>query len=251
MTGRTFAAKCCLSINTTRLFLLIACCLQTVTFGGWVPYSSSLPVGSRCVVDISTLHPTQFAIGYWEIDRRAEKVMTKNAKKMGKYLEEHVGKIVVGPSGEPYIFDRHHMAFLMFRTGKSPFIYATVEANFASLPADSFWKEMVARQWAYLYDGRGKGPLDPRQLPRKISDLEDDPFRSLAWAVREQDGYHASREPFAEFRWANYFRAKFTNENVNSNMEQLIQDALKLCHLPSAAGLPGYYKVSGEQEKSR
>ncbi len=214
-------------------------------FGDWVPYSSSLPAGAQCIVDIRDLHPTQFAVGYWEIDRRAEKVINKSGKKLEKYLEEHVGKIVVGPGGEPYIVDRHHLACIMLRTGKSTTIPATVEANFTTVTVDRFWEEMIAHKWAYLYDGHGKGPLDPRQLPKKLKDLEDDPFRSLAWAVRERDGYHKSEEPFAEFQWANFFRAKLAFANANSNMEQLIREALKLCHEPSAAGLPGYFKETG------
>jgi hypothetical protein len=249
--------KCSFVLQDKRSFffgfvvILAAGYLQIATAADWVPFSSALPEGSRCIVDISMLHPTQFAVGYWEVERRAEKVVTKTPKKMEKYLQEHIGKVVVGPLGEPYIIDRHHLAFLMTKTGKSPTIYATVEANFASMPVDGFWKEMVKRKWAYLYDGRGKGPLDPHALPKNVKDLDDDPFRSLAWAVRERGGYHESREPFAEFRWADYFREKFSVETLHADMEQAIEDALKICHMPSAAGLPGYFKDSGPPESSK
>jgi hypothetical protein len=226
--------------------LMIAAAVPFSIFGGWVPYSSSLDSGAQCIVDVSALHPTQFAVGYWEIGERAKKVVKKDGKKLEKYMEEHVGKIVVGPGGEPYIFDRHHMACIMQRTGKSPTIFATVEANFKSLPADSFWKVMVARKWAYLYDNKGMGPLDPSRLPKSIQNLDDDPFRSLAWAVREREGYHASGEPFAEFQWANFFRKKLPFEKANENMELLIREALKICHEPSARTLPGYFAGSGE-----
>jgi hypothetical protein len=228
--------------SSLYIAILIAGFFPSNILGDWVAYSSSLPAGAQCVVDIRDLHPTQFAVGYWEIDQRAKKVINKSGKKLTKYLEEHVGKIVVGPSGDPYIIDRHHLACIMLRTGKSLTILATVEANFKTATVDSFWKEMIARKWVYLYDNHGKGPLDPRQLPNKIKDLEDDPFRSLAWEVRERDGYHESEEPFAEFSWANFFRTKLANDNANAKMEQLIHDALKLCHSPIAAGLPGYFK---------
>ncbi len=230
-------------------FLLIAAAVPACISGGWIPYSSSLDSGAQCIVHVSALHPTQFAVGYWEIDERAQKVNKKDGKKLAKYMEEHVGKIVVGPGGEPYIFDRHHMACIMQRTGKSPTIFAVVEANFKSLPVDSFWKVMVARKWAYLYDSKGIGPLDPSRLPKKIQDLQDDPFRSLAWAVRERGGYNQSAEPFAEFQWANFFRTKFTSDKANENMERLIKDALKLCHAAYARGLPGYIADSGVEKR--
>jgi hypothetical protein len=236
MPKRLFISSLYFAFNLTGFF-------PSCLFGDWIPYSSSLPVGAQCVVYVRDLHPTQFSVGIWEIDQRAKKVTAKSGKKLLKYLEEHVGKVVVGPNGDPYIIDRHHLACVMLRTGASPTILATVEANFKSTTIDSFWKEMIARKWVYLYNNQGKGPLDPRQLPKKIKDLEDDPFRSLAWAVREQGGYHESEKPFAEFSWANFFRTKLQNDNPNANMEQLIKEALKICHLPEANRLPGYFPI--------
>lgn len=218
--------------------LLMAGCIS----GKRIAYSPLLPAGTLCTVEVRALHPTQFAVGYWEIDQRAKKVVNKDAKKIEKYLEEHVGKIVIGPNGVPYIIDRHHLACIMQRTQKSSTIYATVEANFKTMNVNDFWKEMIARKWAYLFDNKGSGPLDPLTLPISMKDLKDDPFRSLAWAVRERDGYKQSVNPFAEFQWANFFRTKLTTDDVNANMEQLIQDALKLCHTPAARGLPGYFE---------
>jgi hypothetical protein len=237
----------CLFSSSFYIALLFMGYFPSSILGDWVAYSSSLPVGAQCVVKVGDLHPTQFAIGYWEIEERAKKVTVKSGKKLLKYLEDHVGKVIVGPNGDPYIIDRHHLASIMLRTGKSATILATVEANFKNANVDSFWNEMISRKWVYLYDGHGKGPLDPRQLPKKIKDLEDDPFRSLAWAVREQDGYHESKEPFAEFSWANFFRKKLPNDKPNANMEQLIKEALKICHMPEANGLPGYFPGSGAE----
>jgi hypothetical protein len=230
--------------KSVLIFLILAGCVPAKR----VTFSPSLPAGTECVVDVRILRPTQFAVGYWEIDRRAEKVVTKGAKKLEKYLEEHVGQIVIGPGGVPYIIDRHHLACIMQRTGKSPTIYAIVQANFKTMEIDSFWKEMAIHNWTYLFDNKGDGPLDPRELPKSVEGLQDDPFRSLAWAVREQGGYRKSDEPFAEFQWANFFRAKLITDNANATMEHLIEEALKLCHTPAARGLPGYCEVSVKSE---
>jgi hypothetical protein len=201
-----------------------------------------------CVIDVRILHPTQFAVGYWEIERRAEKVMGKDAKKIEKYLKEHVGKVVIGPGGIPYIIDRHHLACIMLKTTKSLTIYATISANFSTMSIDNFWEEMITRKWAYLYDEKGNGPLDPQLLPKSLKDLKDDPFRSLAWAVRERDGFRVSTDPFAEFQWANFFRTKFNVSDAKVNIVPFIQKALKLCHTSAASGLPGYFEVTEIQK---
>lgn len=223
------------------VFLLLLLSFELCT-GGYVPYSPSLPAGSKCEIKIKSLHPTQFAVGYWEIDKRSEKVLVKSGEKLEKYLQEHVGKIVIGPGGEPYIIDRHHLACIMQRTGKSTTIYATVEANFRSATIDSFWSELINRKWVYLYDENGKGPLDPKVLPGKIEDLKNDPYRSIAWEVRELGGFHKTDDPFAEFQWANFFRSRIAASRLSTNMQQLVQDAMQLCHSSDASKLPGYYK---------
>jgi hypothetical protein len=213
-----------------------------------VPYSPSLVPGSLCIVEVQSLHPTQFAVGYQEIEQRSKKVIKKNSEGLEKYLQKHIGKIVVSPDGKPYLIDRHHLACIMARTGRSTVIYATVEANFSGKTSDDFWKEMISRKWTYLYDENGKGPLSPHSLPATIKDLKDDPYRSLAWEVRERGGFSESDEPFSEFQWANYFRKKI-KLNPDSNMDQIIGKAITLSHAPEAHALPGYLK-SGEIQKT-
>ena len=224
--------------------LTITACLPSGASGARGRYAPSLKAGAQCDVAISALHPTQLAIGYWEIDQRAKQVLHKKPKKLVEYMEEHVGQIVIGPGGEPYIIDRHHLAFLMQRTRLSATIPVIVEANFSNLTMDNFWKEMAARKWVYLYDGHGKGPLDTRLLPKKIQDLEDDPFRSLAWAVREQGGYDKTDEPFAEFQWADFFRNRLII-SADSPIDRILPEALKMCHSAAAHGLPGFIEDTG------
>lgn len=214
-----------------------------------VAYSPSLVQGSLCVVEVKSLHPTQFAVGFREIEKRSKKVIKKSRDGLEKYLQEHIGKIVVAPDGKPYLIDRHHLACIMVRTGRSAVIYATVEANFRGKTSDDFWKEMISRKWTYLYDEKGNGPLSPNLLPATIKELKDDPYRSLAWEVRERGGFSESDEPFSEFQWANYFRST-VKLNPDSDMEQIIQKAMILSHAPGARALPGYIKP-GEIQKTK
>lgn len=217
---------------------------------GWKPtiYSPALSQGSLCVVEVQSLRPTQFAVGYREIKKRSKKLMKKNSAGLENYLRQHIGKIVVAPDGKPYLIDRHHLACIMERTGRSAVIYATVEANFNGMTFDDFWSEMIRRKWAYLYDEKGNGPLSPYSLPTKIEGLKDDPFRSLAWEVRERGGFSKSDDPFSEFQWANYFRSTI-NLNPDCDMELIIQKAISLCHATEACALPGYFKKDEIQTK--
>jgi hypothetical protein len=226
------------------LFIMTTIFFPQNIYAEWRQYSPSMQAGTGCKVNISELHPTQFTVGYWEIDLRVKYIAGKDAKKIKNELETHIGKIVVGPNGEPYIIDRHHLACIMSITGQSPFIYATVEANFGNMTPDSFWNEMIARKWTFLYDNKGKGPLDPKLLPKTIKDMQDDPYRSLAWAVRRQDGYKKSEEPFSDFKWADFFRTRIKIDEKNPNMEQAIEEAMKICHDAAAKNLPGYIPAS-------
>jgi len=38
--------------------------------------------------------------------------------------------------------------------------------------------------------------------------MKFDPYRSLAWIMREHHGYLKSNAPFSEFRWADFFRKR-------------------------------------------
>jgi hypothetical protein len=205
-----------------------------------VPYSPDLPAGTICAVPIDKLHPTQSAVGMWEVDRRAENIARKNAKKLKEYLQEHQAEIVIGPGGVPYLTDGHHLSLALLKAKIATTVDARVEANWRELKPDEFWKKMKLTEKVYLYDNRGKGPLEPAQLPKKVTDMSDDPYRSLAWAVKERGGIKKSPISFSEFKWANFFRARIKIDSTPGSFERAIETALRICHSPEAKDLPGY-----------
>jgi len=100
-------------------------------------------------------------------------------------------------------------------------------------------------------------------LPKHIRDLEFDPYRSLAWLVRDRHGYMKNNTPFSEFKWANYFRTRILpireleagrttfhdfafeiskngNVELTDEGEDIVDEALFMAIGPEAAGLPGY-----------
>jgi hypothetical protein len=204
------------------------------------PFDAQLPAGSRCVVAIAAVRPTQFAIGFREVEERAEKIVDKSPKKFAKYMEEHLPLLVVGPGGVPYLIDGHHLAAALLRYRVTDRFEARIEANWRDLSPADFWKNMREHGWVYLYDNKGHGPLAPEQLPRKVTELGDDPYRSLAWAVRKRGGYRQTDESFAEFKWANYFRSRITIGPAPGDFDRAVEAALRISHVPAAKDLPGY-----------
>jgi hypothetical protein len=204
------------------------------------PFDPSLPAQSRCVVAIDAVRPTQFAVGYREVEERAQNIVGKSPKKLKKYMEEHLPLLVVGPGGVPYLIDGHHLALALLNHRVADRFEARIEANWRTLGPAEFWKNMQQRGWVYLYDNQGHGPLAPDRLPRKVADLTDDPYRALAWAVRKRGGYQKTNASFAEFRWASYFRTRIPIGSAPGDFDRAIDAALKISHLPEAKNLPGY-----------
>jgi hypothetical protein len=77
-------------------------------------------------------------------------------------------------------------------------------------------------------------------LPRDVRGLADDPYRSLAWRVRDKGGYDKNTTPFSEFQWAEFFRKNLTISDINDDFHAAVKQAMDLAESPEAAHLPGY-----------
>jgi hypothetical protein len=203
-------------------------------------FDPSLPAKSRCVVAIEAVRPTQFAVGFLEVEERAQKIVGKSPRKFKKYMEEHLPLLVVGPGGVPYLVDGHHLALALLNHHVTDRFEARIEANWRDMSPADFWKNMQQHGWIYLYDNKGQGPLTPDQLPRKVTELTDDPYRALAWAARKRGAYRKTDLSFAEFKWATYFRSRVSIGSAPGDFDRAVEAALKISHLPEAKDLPGY-----------
>lgn len=206
----------------------------------FVPYKPDLAARSCCAVPIAQIHPTQMAVGYREVEMRASKLGTMGKAKLEKYRLEKVAPIVIGPGGVPYLLDHHHLARALLASGASLTLYCQVRENWAALDRAEFWKRMKEKSWVYLLDEKGEGPVDPEALPATVEGLRDDPYRSLAWMVRQRNGYDDSDVLFADFQWANFLRKRVKAAPSGGTFEEAVQEALRLVHAPEAAALPGY-----------
>src|ERR1035438_6592982 len=93
------------SVPLAAALLILVWGTRLVVAGDVVPYDPALPAKSLCQVAIESLRPTQFAVGYREVDERAKQIAQKSPKKLKAYVEEHLPLIVIGPGDQPYLID--------------------------------------------------------------------------------------------------------------------------------------------------
>ena len=115
---------------------------------------------------------------------------------------------------------------------------------FAPLERDeSFWFNLDNRGWLHPFDAKGKR-RGYREVPKKITQLVDDPFRSLAGALRRAGGFAKEVTPFAEFTWADFLRRRIGLAAVGADFASAISTALQLARSPAANHLPGWCGAS-------
>jgi len=207
--------------------------------GDVMPYDPALPAKSLCHMGIERLRPTQFAVGYREVDERAKQIAQKSPTKLKAYVEEHLPLIVIGPDDQPYLIDGHHLARALLKARINS-VEVRVVANWRHVSPAEFWTQMKEHGWVYLYGNRGQGPLEVEKLPKTVAELTDDPYRALAWAVRKQGGLDKTNGSFDEFKWANFFRSRVPIGSQPGDFERAVKAALKISHSPEAKDLPGY-----------
>lgn len=228
-------------IKNSILFLntIIALLFFTNAVHATEPCSVRSPINELCTVRIADLHPTQMSVGLRAVKEKEEKLAEKSPKKLEKYKLEHPEPTVIGPGGKLYIIDHHHLGRALWNL-RIEGTYATIVANFSRLSEAGFWKMMEQKKWVYAYDENGKGPHPYSKLPSSVANLRDDPYRSLAGAARDAGAYEKTSTPFAEFKWADFFRARIKIGTSDKDFENALDKAIKLAQSKEAANLPGY-----------
>ena len=185
------------------------------------------------------LRPTQHAVGLKEVQTKIAKLKSLSEKEIEEHLNHHPVPVIQYKDDGFHIIDHHHLVRACWELGIEHVIIKIIE-DLSHLSPDHFWKKMEANHWVHPYDQFGNGPHSPSTLPFDIRGLADDPFRSLAWAVREAGGFSKSEEPFSEFKWADFFRKKITIEKSENGFKNAAQEAISLSQSHEAKSLPGF-----------
>ncbi len=189
-------------------------------------------------VAIADLRPTQMTVGYREVAAKCAAWGNMSKSDRQQFLDGHVVPTVIGPKQRIYVVDHHHLARALADAGHDT-ILAGHLADLSALEKPEFWGVMDHRKWVYPYDSAGvRQPF--AAIPKGIKALADDPWRSLAGAVREAGGYAKETEPFAEFLWADFFRRRLDAALLAADFSKALKAALAIAHTPAAAHMPGW-----------
>ncbi|MGB9026591.1 MAG: ParB-like protein [Rhodomicrobium sp.] len=189
-------------------------------------------------IDIAELKPTQMTIGLKEVETRAAKLKALAQEDGEKLVRKHVIPVVKGPKENYYVIDHHHLCRAMLLAGSTQ-VSVIVVLNLVRLEKDAFWVFMDNSGLVHPFNDEGKR-CDYHDIPKSIAEMTDDPFRSLAGAIRRKGGYAKDTTPFSEFLWADFLRRRFARKDVENNFEATLAAALDLAKKSDADFLPGW-----------
>jgi hypothetical protein len=189
-------------------------------------------------MSITDLRPTQITVGMREVKAKRKRWREQEGDKAGEFLGKHMIPVVLGPKERHYVIDHHHLARALHEEGVKK-ILVTVVANLGKLEPDAFWFNMDNRNWMHPFDDKGRR-RDYEAIPKSISGLVDDPFRSLAGELRRAGGFAKDTTPFSEFLWADFLRRRIKRSQVEDNFDRALESALQFAKGKEAGYLPGW-----------
>ncbi len=190
-------------------------------------------------IPILSLRPTQMTVGMREVKEKRKRWRAHTSKrKRAELLGKHMIPVVLGPDGNYYVVDHHHLARALHDEGVKD-ILVTVIADLSVVDKAAFWSVLDHLRWAYPYDAKGeRRPF--KEIPRSIADLTDDPYRSVAGEVRRVGGFAKDTTPFSEFLWADLFRRRLSRREVKADFARAVEKALAIARSKDAIYLPGW-----------
>lgn len=189
-------------------------------------------------VRIADLRPTQMTVGLREVDRKRAEWRERAERDGPDFLGRHMVPVVQGPKGRFYLIDHHHLARALHEE-RVEHVLVSVVADLDKLEKSLFWTFMDNRNWLHPFDTEGKRQTHAR-LPKSIGDMADDPYRSLAGALRSAGGCAKDALPYSEFLWADFLRRRIDRKTVEQSFQAALVAALDLAHKPDARYLPGW-----------
>jgi len=189
-------------------------------------------------VAITDLRPTQITVGMREVMAKRRHWRGTEKKKGGRFLGKHMIPVILGPKQRNYVIDHHHLALALHEEGVEN-VVVTVIANLSKLDLDAFWTVMDNRSWMHPFDADGVR-RHYKDIPKSVTRLIDDPFRSLAGELRRAGGFAKDTTPFSEFIWADFLRRRIKRTAVERDFTHSIEKALQLAKSVDANYLPGW-----------
>jgi hypothetical protein len=177
-------------------------------------------------------------VGFREVEIKRRQWRQADEEAQAKLLRRHVVPAVVGPKGRYYIVDHHHFTKALLDE-KAPLVAVYIVADLDGLAKDEFWTFLDNSDWCHAYDATGKR-CELADIPNRLSELADDPFRSLVGELIRAGGCAKSSLPFFEFLWADFLRRRIKPQLVEKDFSSALVKALDLAKSIDAKSLPGW-----------
>jgi hypothetical protein len=187
------------------------------------------------------LKPTQFSLGLREVARKVAQLKGMSHGERHDFIHARPVPVVLSAKKHWHIVDHHHHARACWEVGVDE-LPVEVKADLSHLSETEFWSAMHESRWVHLHDQFGLGPHAPTLLPEDIRGLADDPYRSLAWALRHAGAYEKSDLAFSEFKWADFLRKEVPIDHGDEGFAKALAAARAVARSPKAAHLPGFLK---------
>ncbi len=189
-------------------------------------------------VAITDLRPTQITVGMREVLAKRKHWRETGKKKGEEFLGNHMIPVILGPKQRNYVIDHHHLARALHDEGQKE-VAVSVIANLSKLKPDAFWTVMDNRSWMHPFDAKGVR-RHYKDIPKSVTHLIDDPFRSLAGELRRAGGFAKDTTPFSEFLWADFLRRRMKRKLIERDFDRAIDKAMQLAKSMDADYLPGW-----------
>lgn len=188
---------------------------------------------------ITSLQPTQLCLGLAEVRSRASDFARETAAERRRYLRTRPVPVAVSSAGEHWMIDRHHRLRALMEVDSSATAFCSVVLELVGASRAHCLEELNRRGWLYLRDGEGRGPLPPERLPTDLVSLEDDPFRSLVWKLKQEGLIRAQPQvPFLEFHWGSWLRRQNLPSFGSMDLEPALPEARRLVRAQGGLGGP-------------
>jgi hypothetical protein len=202
---------------------------------GFTMQRESPPPAQEFVL-IAKLRPTQVTIGMREVQVKRARWRNIAPDDAARLSSTKSIPIILGPGGERYMVDRHHLARALVEERVS-YWSAAVITDFSKLSHGEFWASLERQAWTHPFDDTGRR-VEFGNLPKSILELTDDPYRSLAGALKRMGVYKKDKVPFSEFRWANFLRSRIERGIVDRDFDLALRLAVGLIRASEPMSLP-------------
>jgi hypothetical protein len=171
------------------------------------------------ISSVETLRPTAITVGYRDvISKRTE--LNNQVKQYGQESLAHLFPVVKGPKNQLFLTCNHNLLRALSDEGVEK-IEVVIIKDLSSLNPQSFWLVMDHKQWTQPFNVNGCR-VAFTAIPRTISKLEDDPFRSLVSELKKVGAINHRIHEYDDFLWNDYLRNQLESSDLINDFSELL-----------------------------